>query len=189
MVITKEERRLLRKKYSDRQYTMYFPSPETLEAYSDKARKSGLTMTQYILEALALHDVGEGRRVGRFTKKTPTDEEVVDVETLNKLRQENIKLHADLEWLRKAAEEEHLQHSLTMHLDDELPLTLYNVLDCIRDGHVWNVQKITDELNKTYPRLGDTSQIARAIRYLEGMELIVETRGGWKLSNNWRYIK
>jgi hypothetical protein len=192
---SKEEARLRRKQYVDRQATIYFESSDALKTCRDRAKASGLTMNAYVLEAIQLAEVGEGKvklsdgRRGEH-KKSPIemDEELIDVETLNKLKQENLKLHADLEWLRKAAEEEHLQHSLTMHLDDELPLTLYNVLSCIRDGHVWNVRKITDELNKEYPRLGDTSQIARAIRYFEDMELIVETKGGWRLSDKWRYV-
>jgi hypothetical protein len=183
---SKEERRLRRKKYADRQATIYFESPEALETCRGRAQKSGLTMNSYVLEAIQLAEVGEGswRR-----QRTSAKEESIDVETFNRLRQENIQLRANLERLRQEANEEQLQHSLTIHLDDELPLTLYNALDCLRDGHVWNVKKITDELNKTYPRLGDTSQIARALSYLEGMELIVETKGGWRLSDNWRYVK
>jgi hypothetical protein len=184
----KKEARLRRKKYSVKQATLYFETPEDLETCKHNAKASGRTMNAYILEAICLAEVGEGKPKTSRRKKSP-DEESIDIEALNNLRQENLKLRADLERLRQQANEEYLQHSLTMHLDDELPMTIYNVLDCMRDGRVWNMQKITDELNKTYPRLGDTSQIARALRYLEEMELIVETKGGLKLSDKWRYVK
>jgi hypothetical protein len=164
VTMTKEER----KRYAERQVTIYAPNIPSLQAWKAAADGAGLPLSKFITECIEQTIAGE-------TKPT-----VVDVELTNRLMTENASLKHQLERCQRENQRNYEQNMADIADAEELKLTTRNVLATLREGGLWTPQKIANEFNRDVPGVADIRLISKALANLDDLDLITEESKGWR---------
>jgi uncharacterized protein (DUF342 family) len=169
----------LRKRYAERQITVYPKSLDMLQAWKDRAEKAGLSLNALIIEIMTQAIEGTSAIGNGVSHQPAVDEELVA--SINELKEENQALRTELKNARLDIAKMMITQAATTPSADLLEIKKM-LLEQLGEGGTWKPADLNAVLSEKHQSIiHNIRSISSALQELNDLGLVGETPKGYKL--------